>query len=73
MAIKTNTGNQVFVSGRGNVSAKVAKTDAEVLANENEATAPEVESPDNPNGRKPVFMTGDSPFHSGRGSGRGHS
>jgi hypothetical protein len=73
MAIKTGTSRNVFVSGRGNVSANVAKSDAEVLANENESTAPLVDSKDNPAGRKPVFAAGDMPFHSGRGAGRGHS
>lgn len=60
-----------FHEGRGSVSAKVAKSDADVLNQENETAATLVDSKDSPNGRKPVYATGDSPFHSGRGLGRG--
>lgn len=60
-----------FNSGRGNVSGNVAKSDSDVLAQENETAAPLVDSKDNTAGRKPVYATGDSPFHSGRGLGRG--
>lgn len=61
-----------FHEGRGNVSAKVAKSDADVLSNEGETEATLVDSKDNPHGRKPVYATGDMPFHEGRGLGRGH-
>lgn len=63
---------QWFQTGRGNVSANVAKSDADILSQEGEMAATEVESPDNPAGRKPVYATGDTPFHEGRGSGRGY-
>lgn len=62
-----------FHSGRGNVSGKVAKSNEDVLNQENETAATFVDSKDNPHGRKPVYATGDSPFHSGRGLGRGQS
>lgn len=62
-----------FHEGRGSVSDKLAKSGDEVLSQENEAAVPEAGSTDSPAGRKPVYATGPSPFHSGRGAGRGNS
>jgi hypothetical protein len=63
-----------FHEGVGNVSAKVAKSDSEILSEEAEILEVEAEGVEGTEGgAKPVYPTGSSPFHSGRGSGRGHS
>lgn len=72
MAIKTGTSREVFVSGRGNVSAEVAKSGEEVIHEEAEAMQEGMEAVPTESGAKPVFATGEMPFHSGRGLGRGH-
>jgi len=73
MAIKTQNQPQTFVSGRGNVSAEVAKSDEDVLHEESEAFDTEAEGvAGTEGGAKPVFATGEIPFHAGRGEGRGH-
>ena len=79
MAIKTNTSREVFVSGRGNVSGELAKSNEEVVHEEAEVMETlAVEGNQkgdrvNDNGGKPVYPTGtETPFHTGRGLGRGH-
>jgi len=71
MAIKTDTNSVKFHSGKGNVSENVAKSNEEVLHEEAEILETEAEGIEGRD-RKPVFATGASPFHSGRGAGRGH-
>jgi hypothetical protein len=75
MAIKTDTNSLKFVSGRGDVSANVAKSDSEVVHEESEVMQLGMEDgigdKVNDFGAKPVFATPNS-FHTGRGLGRGH-
>jgi hypothetical protein len=79
MAIKTDTNSLKFHSGRGAVSANVAKSNEDVLHEEAEVME-ELAEPDdqkgdagNDYGAKPVYPTGAAaPFHYGRGLGRGH-
>lgn len=77
MAIKTFTARNVFVEGRGNVSGMLAKSDEDVIHEESELmqdgmepTPKGAEAMDH--GNMPIFATGETPFHSGRGLGRGH-
>jgi len=79
MAIKTDTNSVKFHAGRGNVSGNVAKSNEEVLHEEAEIIETEAESISGDKGKgsevsgaKPVFATGENPFHEGRGLGRGH-
>ncbi len=67
MAIKTKNQPDTFVSGRGNVSGNVAKSneESEIMQDGMEAVPSDA-------GAKPVFATGETAFHTGRGSGRGH-
>ena len=69
----------VFVSGRGDVSKELAKSDAEVMHEESEILMDGEVFPSqsgekaNVSGAKPIYATGEeSPFHKGRGLGRGH-
>jgi len=76
MAIKTFTAKEVFVSGRGDVSKNVAKSDSEVLSNESESMVKGMEptpmgGASMDHGNMPVYATGSQPFHEGRGLGRG--
>jgi hypothetical protein len=77
MAIKTDTNSVKFHAGRGDVSAKVAKSNEEVIHEEAEVMDTLAEPDDqkgdagNDYGAKPVFVA-DGGFHHGRGSGRGH-
>lgn len=67
-----------YHSGRGNVSAELAKSNAQIISQES-STAQEGMSPTGEgkevqnNGAKPLYATGSSPFHTGRGLGRGQS
>jgi hypothetical protein len=61
-----------FHTGRGNVSGDLAKTDKEVIAQEDSVSQEGMEAVPSDSGAKPVFATGENPFHSGRGLGRGH-
>ena len=61
-----------FHEGRGNVSAKLAKSSEEVLHEESEEVEGGMSAVPTDAGAKPVFATGESPFHEGRGLGRGH-
>ena len=71
--IKTQNQPNTFVSGRGNVSGNVAKSNEEVLHEESEIMETLAEGVQGTaGGAKPVFATGESAFHSGRGLGRGH-
>lgn len=79
MAIKTDTNSMKFHSGKGDVSAKVAKSNEEVIHEEAEVIDLEAEAIGSDKGErsevsgaKPVFATGENPFHEGRGLGRGH-
>lgn len=77
MAIKTRNQPETFVSGRGNVSENVAKSNEDVLHEESEVMEEEGEGVNpgkdaNDMGAKPIFATGEMPFHEGRGLGRGH-
>ena len=78
MAIKTDTNSLKFVMGRGNVSGEVAKSNEDVLHEEAEVMENLAEPDDqkgdagNDYGAKPIFATGESAFHMGRGLGRGH-
>ena len=72
MAIKTNTSKNVFVSGRGNVSGEVAKSNEEVLHEESETLEGGMDAVPSDSGAKPIYATGETPFHEGRGLGRGH-
>lgn len=60
-----------FHSGRGNVSAKIAKSGEEVLNQESETAQDGMEAVPTDSGAKAVYATGASPFHEGRGNGRG--
>lgn len=71
--IKKDSNSLKFHSGRGNVSSNVAKSNEEVLHEEAEVLEIEAEGvAGTEGGAKPVFATPGG-FHSGRGSGRGHS
>ena len=73
MAIKTKNQPDTFHTGRGNVSGNVAKSNEDVLHEEAEELEIEAEGvAGTEGGAKPVFATPGG-FHSGRGSGRGHS
>lgn len=77
MAIKTKNQPDTFVTGRGNVSGELAKSNEDVLHEEAEMmetlAVEESQKGDrvNDNGAKPVFASANS-FHEGRGLGRGH-
>lgn len=60
-----------FHSGRGNVSAELAKSGKEVIAQESATAQDGMEAVPTDSGAKAVYATGSSPFHEGRGSGRG--
>ena len=65
-----------FHSGRGSVSAEIAKSGAEVLSQESEVAQEGMEPTGEggkaeDSGAKPVYATGAAPFHEGRGLGRG--
>ncbi len=70
--MEKNTGGW-FHTGRGNVSAELAVSAKEVLNRESETEQGGMEAVPTDAGAKPVFATGETPFHSGRGNGRGHS
>ena len=78
MAIKTQNQPDTFVTGRGNVSGNVAKSNEEVLHEESEIMQEGMEptgmgAATQDHGNKPIYATGQtSPFHEGRGLGRGH-
>jgi len=77
MAIKTFTAKEVFLSGRGNVSGNLAKSDSEVMHEEAELVQDGMEPVGKggavlDHGNMPVFTAGSKPFHEGRGLGRGH-
>lgn len=61
-----------FHEGRGNVSGKLALTNKEVLEREDEEEQEGMEAVPSDSGAKPVYATGERPFHEGRGLGRGH-
>ena len=61
-----------FHTGRGNVSAELALTNGEVLSRESEVEQGGMEAVPGDQGAKPIFMDGSTPFHTGRGLGRGH-
>jgi hypothetical protein len=78
MAIEKKETEGWFMTGRGNVSGELAKSGSEVLSQESEV-AEEKAGPENQSGvkandygAKPIYSTGETPFHSGRGLGRGH-
>lgn len=58
-----------FHSGRGNVSGNLAKSPSELISQEGAESVGGMEAVP---GERPVYATGSSPFHSGRGLGRGH-
>ena len=62
-----------FQTGRGNVSGDLALTNKEVISRESSEDQGGMEAVPGDAGAKPVFATGESPFHSGRGNGRGYS
>lgn len=76
MAFKDQNQQDAFHKGRGDVSASLAKSGSEVVAQESASAEDIFPSQDgasaNDNGGKPIYATGDSPNHSGRGLGRGH-
>ena len=72
MALKTQNQPDTFVTGRGNVSGKVAKSNEDVIHEESEIVQEGMDAVPGDAGAKPVFVTGEMPFHSGRGTGRGH-
>ena len=77
MAIKTDVNSLKFHTGRGNVSGNVAKSTEDVLHEEAELVQDGMEpTPEGgaatDHGNKPIFATGEMPFQSGRGLGRGH-
>lgn len=79
MAIKTDTNSLKFNSGRGAVSANIAKSDLEVTHEESEIYEDGKIFPSQDGrkaqdmGAKPIYATGpELPFHTGRGLGRGH-
>ena len=62
---------EVFVSGRGGPQS-LAKSNEEVVHEESEIMEDGMEAVPGDAGAKPVFATGEGPFHHGRGAGRGH-
>jgi len=78
MAIANKNTDGWFHKGRGDVSAKLAKSDSEVLSQESEimqsGMSPTGSGASVQNsGAKPLYATGDSPMNYGRGDGRGYS
>lgn len=77
MAIANKNTSGWIHSGRGNVSAKLAKSNSEAIspgATEVAGVAEGVSGSGgsaNDSGAKPVYATGESPVHKGRGTGRG--
>lgn len=61
-----------FQTGRGNVSGDLALTNKEVVSRESSEEQGGMEAVPTDSGAKPVYATGESPFHNGRGLGRGH-
>lgn len=61
-----------FHSGRGDVSAKLAKSSEEILHEESETMEGGMDAVPPEAGARPVFAAGSMPFHEGRGLGRGH-
>ena len=66
-----------FHYGRGSVSDKLAKTNTEVIAQESAESVDGMEPTGDGKevldyGAKPLYATGEKPFHEGRGLGRGH-
>ncbi len=61
-----------FNEGRGNISAKLAKSAGEIISQESAMAQDGMEAVPTDSGAKPVYATGASPFHEGRGLGRGH-
>lgn len=78
MAIEKKMMRDWFVEGRGNVSGQLAKSNEQILHEESEDVElyGEGVGQDGPtandHGAKPIYATGDSPNHEGRGTGRGH-
>jgi len=72
MAIKTDTNSEKFHMGRGDVSAKLAKSDSEIMHEEAETIEHDLDAVTADAGAKPLFAAGEMPFHHGRGEGRGH-
>lgn len=79
MAIKTQNQPNTFNSGRGAVSANVAKSDTDITHEESEIYEDGKIFPVQDGGKanrmggKPIYATGPAlPFHTGRGLGRGH-
>ena len=77
MAIEKKNMGYWFQTGRGNVSANVAKSNAEVMHEESEIIQDGMEPTGmggeaQDHGNKPIYATGEMPFHHGRGAGRGH-
>lgn len=62
-----------FHEGRGNVSAKLAKSSSELIGQESATSQDGMEAVPTDSGAKPVYATGASPFHQGRGLGRGQT
>lgn len=60
-----------FHEGRGSVSAKLAKSNEEVMHEESETMEEGLQAYPEQGGH-PISATGKSPFHEGRGLGRGH-
>jgi len=71
MAIQKSTEGW-FHEGRGNVSGDLAKSSKEIVSQEGATVQEGMEAVPSDAGAKAVYATGASPFHSGRGLGRGH-
>jgi hypothetical protein len=72
MAIEKKATEGWFHTGRGNVSGELAVSGKEVLSRESETEQGGMEAVPTDAGAKPIFATGERPFHEGRGLGRGH-
>ena len=76
MAFKDQNQQDAFHKGRGDVSASLAKSGDEVISEGAETMDDVFPSQDgasaDDHGGCPIYATGETPNHSGRGLGRGH-
>lgn len=70
MAVEKDT-KSWFHEGRGSVSAKLAKSNGQVVNSDATIIDSGMEAVPTDSGAKAIYATGETPFHHGAGSGRG--